>query len=80
MTKKIFTNKEFDQKYDQEVEKHNRKIDFLNRFDNFYQVMINAVKEDKVNERDFYALVRAKCKCMDRERRETVHIKVDLTE
>jgi len=46
------------------------RLNFLNRFDNFYQVMINAVKEDKLNERDFYIIIGAKVKNMDRERRE----------
>ena len=44
------------------------RLEFLNRFDKFYQVIINAVKEDKVNERDFYALIKAKCKSMEKER------------
>jgi len=46
------------------------RLNFLNRFDNFYQVMVNSVKEDKINERDFYLIVRAKTKSMDQERRE----------
>ncbi|MBA7475349.1 hypothetical protein ES707_10715 [subsurface metagenome] len=46
------------------------RIKFLDRFDKFYQVTINAVKEDKINERDFYSILRAKCKSMDQERRE----------
>jgi len=45
------------------------RLYFLNRFDKFYQGIVNAVKEDKVNERDFYALIRAKCKNMERLRR-----------
>ncbi len=32
--------------------------------------MINAVKENKVNERDFYIIMGAKCRSMDQERRE----------
>lgn len=43
---------------------------FLDRFNNFYQVIVNASKEDKINERDFYLIIRAKCKSMDQERRE----------
>lgn len=39
-------------------------------FDKFYQVLINLAKKDKVNERDFYALIKAKCKVMEREHRE----------
>ncbi|GAJ15499.1 unnamed protein product [marine sediment metagenome] len=46
------------------------KLEFLNRFDSFYQVIVNAVKEDKINERDFYIIIGAKCKSMNQERRE----------
>ena len=46
------------------------RLNFLDRFDNFYQVITNAVKEDKVNERDFYIIIGSKCKSMDRERKE----------
>lgn len=45
-------------------------LKFLKRFDNFYQVIVNAVKENKVNERDFYIIIGAKCKAMNQERRE----------
>lgn len=48
------------------------KLNFLKRFDRFYQVIVNAVKEDKANERDFYALIRTKCKNMERERRDKI--------
>ncbi|MBA7554965.1 hypothetical protein ES705_47606 [subsurface metagenome] len=48
------------------------RLNFLDRFDNFYQVMINAVKENKVNERDFYIILAAKCKNMNRERKEKI--------
>lgn len=44
------------------------KLDFLERFDSFYQVMVNSAKEDKINEKDFYLIIRAKAKSMDRER------------
>jgi len=56
------------------------RLEFLNRFDLFYKVMVNSIKEDKVNERDFYALIRAKCKVMEKERREKVDIKVEYTD
>jgi hypothetical protein len=46
------------------------RLNFLNRFDNFYQVIINAIKEDKLNERDFYLIIGAKVKSMNQERRE----------
>jgi len=46
------------------------RLSFLNKFDIFYQIMVNAVKEDKLNERDFYIIIGAKAKSMNRERRE----------
>ena len=39
-------------------------------FDNFYQVIVNAIKEGKIDERDFYIIMGAKCKSMNQERRE----------
>jgi hypothetical protein len=46
------------------------RLNFISRFDNFYVAMINGIKENKINERDFYSLIRAKAKTMDQERRE----------
>jgi len=46
------------------------RLNFLNRFDSFYRVIVNAVKENKVNERDFYIIIGAKAKRMNQERRE----------
>jgi len=46
------------------------RLNFLNRFDNFYQVIVDAVEKDKLNERDFYLIVGAKVKSMNQERRE----------
>lgn len=46
------------------------RLKFLERFDRFYQVMVKAVKEDELNERDFYLIITAKCKSMNQERRE----------
>jgi len=43
---------------------------FLERFDRFYQVMVKAVKEDELNESDFYIIMGAKVKSMNQERRE----------
>ena len=50
----------------------NERLEFLEKFDKFYRVMFNSVKEEKINESDFYALIRAKCKNMERERREAI--------
>ncbi|MBA7543024.1 hypothetical protein ES705_35350 [subsurface metagenome] len=52
------------------------RMNFLGRFDSFYQALVNSVKEDKINERDFYSILRAKCKSMDQERREKGRPKV----
>ncbi len=57
-----------------------KEMNFLMRFDRFYQVMIEAVEKDKISESDFYALIRTKCKVMERERRERVDIKVEIAE
>jgi len=46
------------------------RLNFLKKFDNLYQVIVNAVKEDKIDERDFYIIIGAKCKSMNQERRE----------
>jgi len=46
------------------------KLDFLSKFDIFYRVIVKAVKEDKLNERDFYIIIGGKCKAMNHERRE----------
>jgi len=54
------------------------RLEFLNRFDNLYRVIINAVKENKLTERDFYLIVVAKAKSMNQERRERINIKVEL--
>lgn len=57
-----------------------KRSEFLNEFDKFYKGLVRDIKKDKINERDFYALIRAKVKAMDRERREKVEIKVEYTE
>ncbi len=48
------------------------RVSFLNKFDIFYQVIVNAIKENKINERDFYIILGAKCKSMNQERRESL--------
>jgi len=54
--------------------------DFLNEFDNFYQGIVRDIKEDKINERDFYMIIGAKVKSMNKERRERIEIKVNLVD
>lgn len=54
------------------------KLSWLNEFNKFYQGLVKDVKKDKINEIDFYLIIKAKCKAMDRERRERVEIKVEI--
>jgi len=44
------------------------RLSFLNEFDKFYQKLINLAKEDKINEPEFYMIIIAKAKTMNRER------------
>jgi len=48
------------------------RLNFLDRFDNFYQVIVKAIKENKINERDFYIIIGAKCESMNQERKENM--------
>ena len=54
------------------------KLKYLDSYDKFYHMLVDQVKEKKINERDFYMIIKAKVKAMDRERREKVVIKVEL--
>ena len=56
------------------------KLKYLDSFDKFYQMLVGQVKEKKINERDFYMIIKAKVKSMDQDRREKVVIKVELDE
>ncbi|MBA7543963.1 hypothetical protein ES705_36307 [subsurface metagenome] len=49
------------------------RLNFLDRFNNFYQVIVNAVKEDKIDERDFYIIIGAKTKSMNQDRRDSLN-------
>jgi len=44
------------------------RTDFLIEFDRFYQELVNDIKEDRYTEQDFYLIITAKAKAMDRER------------
>lgn len=46
------------------------RLSFLADFDNFYNKLVLDIKEDKYNEQEFYLIVAAKVKAMDRGRRE----------
>lgn len=46
------------------------RLGYLNRFDKFYKVLIEQVKTKTINEVEFYLVMIAKLKAMNRERRE----------
>ncbi|RXG65169.1 hypothetical protein ES695_09100 [Candidatus Atribacteria bacterium 1244-E10-H5-B2] len=45
-------------------------LSFLSEFDKFYQALVRDLKENKYNEVEFYLIIIAKVKAMDRVRRE----------
>ena len=48
------------------------KLSFLSEFDNFYNKLTLDVKEDRYSKQEFYLTTRAKCKAMDRTRRDNM--------
>jgi len=44
------------------------RLSFLTKFDKFYRELINLAKEDKINGQEFYMILIAKAKAMNRER------------
>jgi len=44
------------------------RIDFLIEFDRFYQALFDDIKEARYTEQDFYLIITAKAKAMDRDR------------
>ena len=53
------------------------KLEFLSRFDSFYKMLTEQAKQNKLNESEFYMIIKAKAKAMERELRAKVEIKVD---
>lgn len=56
------------------------RLEYLDRFERFLGVLVEQAKQDEINEADFYLIIKAKAKVMDRERRERVDIKVKFAE
>lgn len=50
------------------------RMDFLNEFDRFYQELVNDIKEARYTEQNFYLIIIAKAKAMNRERLEQKRI------
>ena len=44
------------------------RLNFLNEFDNFYNKLVLDLKENRYNEKEFYLIITAKAKSMNRER------------
>jgi len=44
------------------------RLDFLNSLDRFYKVLTEQIKQNNISESDFYLLLGAKCKALNRER------------
>jgi len=44
------------------------RLNFLSEFDKFYQDLVRDIKENRYSEKDFYLIMGAKSKSMDRER------------
>ena len=53
------------------------RLKFLSKFDSFYKSLVRDIKEDKIDEADFYLIIKTKCKAMERERREEANITVN---
>ena len=46
------------------------RLNYLNRFNKFYKTIIEQAKQNNISESEFYLVMIAKLKAMDRERRE----------
>lgn len=49
------------------------RLNFLSEFDKFYNKLSLDLKEDRYNEAEFYLIITAKAKSMDRERRDLLN-------
>lgn len=54
------------------------KLEFLKQFLIFYKGLVRDIKEEKINEADFYMIIKAKCKAEERKNRERIEINVEL--
>ena len=56
------------------------RLEYLGRFDEFYRMLIEQAKQDKISESDFYMIIKAKVKAEEREKRERIVIKVSYSD
>ena len=45
-----------------------KKLEYLEKVDRFYRMLIEQAKTDVINEAEFYLLLGVKCKAMNKER------------
>jgi hypothetical protein len=51
------------------------KLIFLSDFEIFHNKLVRDIKEGRYNEQEFYLIIRAKCKALDRDRRDKLNKK-----
>ena len=45
------------------------KLEYLERVEKFYNMLVEQAKQDRISESDFYMIIKAKAKAMERELR-----------
>ena len=48
------------------------KLEYLERVEKFYNMLVEQAKQDRISESDFYMIIKAKAKAMEKELREKV--------
>ena len=56
------------------------RLEYLDRIQKFIDVLVESAKTNSITEQDFYMVLGAKCKALNKERRERENIKVEWTE
>jgi len=56
------------------------RLEYLERVEKFYNMLVEQAKQDRISESDFYMIIKAKAKAMEKERREGINIKVNLVD
>jgi len=56
------------------------RLEYLDRVQKFVNVLVESAKTNSITEQDFYLVLGAKCKALNKERRERADIKVEWTD
>ena len=56
------------------------RLEYLKRVEKFYNMLVEQAKQDRISEADFYMIIKAKIKALDRQRREEIVIKVEYSD